>query len=101
MRVSSAAFLAAMVMTAVNAFQPLPSAASTNHNRMPTTNRPTSERWSSTAQTPCATPDVIPESVTAKALRSATLTNADGALITLGDQMGTGTSIVVFLRHLG
>jgi hypothetical protein len=44
---------------------------------------------------------VIPESVTAKALRSATLTNADGELITLGDKMGKGTSIVVFLRHLG
>jgi hypothetical protein len=51
---------------------------------------------------PCATPDgVIPESVTAQSLRSAILTNADGELVNLGEQMGKRTSVVVFLRHLG
>jgi len=51
---------------------------------------------------PCAMPnDVIPESVTAQGLRSAMLTNANGDKIRLGDQMGQGTSIVIFLRHLG
>jgi hypothetical protein len=51
---------------------------------------------------PCSTPDgAIPESVTAQSLRSAILTNANGELVTLGEQMGKGTSIVVFLRHLG
>ena len=63
--------------------------------------RPTSELFSETAEPPCATPDVIPESVTAKILRSATLTDAKGDSIALGDKMGKGTSIVVFLRHLG
>jgi hypothetical protein len=50
---------------------------------------------------PCATPDIIPPQVTANALRSAVLTDADGNLVRLGEQMGKGTSIVVFLRHLG
>lgn len=54
------------------------------------------------ATPPCAMPDdVIPESVTAQGLRSAVLTNADGDLVNLGEQMGQGKSIVVFLRHLG
>lgn len=53
-------------------------------------------------KSPCAMPDdVIPESVTAQGLRSAVLTNADGELVNLGEQMGQGKSIVVFLRHLG
>lgn len=53
-------------------------------------------------QAPCAMPDdVIPESVTAKALRSAILTNADGKTIRLDEKMGPGTSIVIFLRHAG
>jgi len=43
----------------------------------------------------------IPETVTAEALRSAVLTNSDGELVSLGEKMGQGTSIVVFLRHLG
>lgn len=33
-------------------------------------------------------------------LRDAILSNADGTTVRLGDQMGTRTSIVVFLRHL-
>lgn len=54
-------------------------------------------------ESPCATPDSIPPQVTANALRSAVLTNADGNLVRLGDKMGSDsdTSIVVFLRHLG
>jgi len=52
--------------------------------------------------TPCAIPDgAIPGSVTAQGLRAAFLTNADGDRVTLGECMGKGTSIVVFLRHLG
>jgi hypothetical protein len=34
-------------------------------------------------------------------LRSAMLTNAAGELVSLGDSMGTGSSLVIFLRHLG
>ena len=52
---------------------------------------------------PCDMPDVtdIPQGVTAKALRSAVLTDINGQKIQLGDKMGSGTSIVIFLRHLG
>lgn len=53
---------------------------------------------------PCAMPDnnmEIPPGVTAKTLRSAVLTNADGESVRLGDKMGPGTSVVVFLRHMG
>ena len=62
----------------------------------------TTSKDDATSSSPCAMPDgVIPEGVTAKALRSALLTNANGELISLNDKMGPGTSIVVFLRHLG
>ena len=55
-----------------------------------------------TDDAPCATPDIdVPKGVTAKLLRSAVLTNADGESVSLGDKMGPGTSVVVFLRHLG
>ena len=55
-----------------------------------------------TEGTPCDTPDIaIPEGVTANVLRSAVLTNVDGQKVQLGDKMGSGTSIVIFLRHMG
>jgi hypothetical protein len=52
---------------------------------------------------PCAMPDNVgvPPGVTAKTLRSAVLTNADGESVRLGDKMGPGTSVVIFLRHMG
>jgi hypothetical protein len=34
-------------------------------------------------------------------LRSAMLTNAAGEKVSLGDSMGSGSSLVIFLRHLG
>ena len=50
----------------------------------------------------CAIPnDVIPDSVTAQSLRSAVLTNANGEKVRLDEKMGPGTSVVIFLRHLG
>jgi hypothetical protein len=58
----------------------------------------------SSSTTPC---DVTEDneqriaSTTAEALRSAQVVNINGDRITLGDQMKDGTSIVVFLRHLG
>lgn len=64
----------------------------------------TSLKQSSTAaSTPCDMPDVtdIPEGVTANVLRSAVLTDVNGNSVKLGDKMGSGTSIVIFLRHLG
>ena len=44
-------------------------------------------------------PDLVGGS--ADFLRSAALTNSDGQPVQLGDMMGTGKSVVVFLRHLG
>jgi len=52
-------------------------------------------------EVPCTSSNVVPELVTAETLRSAILTDAKGGSIRLGDKMGKGTSIVVFLRHLG
>ena len=37
----------------------------------------------------------------AEMLRSAVLTSADGTKVRLGDEMGEGRAVVVFLRHLG
>ena len=34
-------------------------------------------------------------------LRGLSLTSSSGAKVTLGDAMGTGVSVVIFLRHLG
>jgi hypothetical protein len=39
--------------------------------------------------------------VTAQDIRQITVTNSEGESVTLGEMMGSGTSIVVFLRHLG
>lgn len=50
---------------------------------------------------PCDMPDIAPGTVSAKQLKTATVTNADGELVRLGDVMGNGKSVVVFLRHLG
>jgi hypothetical protein len=105
MRLSTAAFAAVMATTA-SAFQLLPTQTRSNANSisMSQQSKMSVILQSSTAAEeapPCATPDVIPESVTAKVLRSATLTDANGELVRLGDKMGKGTSIVVFLRHLG
>ena len=43
----------------------------------------------------------VPEDFTAAGLRSAVLTDADGNIVRLGEKMGSGTSVVIFLRHLG
>ena len=91
----------------------LASHASGFQSRVSTSNTAAGRSWTALAATtptdleqstssPCAIPDgVIPESVTAQGLRSAILTNANGELVSLGEQMGKGTSVVVFLRHLG
>jgi hypothetical protein len=53
-------------------------------------------------EAPCAMPeDILLPVVTARSLRSAVLTNSNGEIVRLGDKMGKGTSVVVFLRHLG
>jgi hypothetical protein len=61
---------------------------------------------SSEKTTVCDMPDVDPTDLmsqkgSAQVLRKAMLTNAAGELIPLGESMGQGSSLVVFLRHLG
>jgi len=100
--ISLAAF-AALNDVAVDGFQvSVPPVSSTNSNRIyePTT----SSLFGTTEEgSVCDIPDnvVIPESVTAGSLRSAVLTDVNGSQIKLGDKMGRGTSIVIFLRHMG
>jgi hypothetical protein len=102
MRLATAAFAAAIMVASVHAFQP--SLQRKNVVGMPS--QTSSLLYSSAVEpdtTPCSTPDnmIIPVDVTAKALRSAIVTNANGEMVSLGEQMGKGASIVVFLRHLG
>ena len=58
----------------------------------------------------CFVPDfddtsILPESTNlqpgASMIRSCMLTDVDGNSVRLGDKMGPGKSVVVFLRHLG
>ena len=46
-------------------------------------------------------PDVSSSKISSRDLRSIKVTNVKGEYVPLGDAMGTGTSVVVFLRHLG
>lgn len=60
-----------------------------------------------TTSAPCDIPeDVVPEDLvkqkgSASILRSLVLTNVDGDSISLGNLMGKGKSVVIFLRHMG
>ena len=104
MKIVRAAFLAALSLTAVEAFQPRISSptgivsAQRSFGQVSLAAASTADAEAS----PCAGPnEVIPDTVTAQSLRAAVLTNVDGQLVRLDEKMGTGTSIVVFLRHLG
>ena len=48
-----------------------------------------------------AAPDLTSQPGSARLLRSNVVTNAEGNLVQLGESMGAGTSVVVFLRHMG
>lgn len=52
-------------------------------------------------ETKAAVPDFVSKSDSAEVLRSVLVTGANGNLVPLGDSMGDGRSVVVFLRHLG
>lgn len=103
--VLAAAAFAATAYSA-NAFQP--TLSSMGHRTTGTSFEKMTEKMTALSSTatdeasPCAIPnDVIPDSVTARGLRSAVLTNIDGEKVRLDQKMGKGTSIVIFLRHLG
>jgi len=122
MRFSVVVISLAAAITTVNGFLPVAhqyqsssSAATALPLKIISSSQQQQRRWMSssattdtdtdeaTTTTPCDMPSNtdIPESVTAKNIRSAVLTNVDGDRIKLGDVMGRGTSVVVFLRHLG
>jgi hypothetical protein len=44
--------------------------------------------------------DLISQKGSGKLIRSAILSNINGDIVRLGDEMGQGTSLVIFLRHL-
>jgi hypothetical protein len=104
MKFARTAFAAALFSASAVAFQqphPLFGARSLKNNNSKSSALQRFSTATSEPSAPCATPDIIPESVTAKQLRSAYLTNANGEIVNLGEKMGKGTSIVIFLRHLG
>lgn len=110
MRVSSSAVLAALAGVAtlslsVQAFQPqaVPSSLMLRpENKSPSLLTRFSTAAKETEASPCEMPnEVIPADLTARNLRSAVLTNVRGEKVRLDEKMGSGTSIVVFLRHMG
>jgi hypothetical protein len=58
-------------------------------------------------ETPCdipadiLNPDLVSQRGSGKLLRSAMLIDVNGDKIMLGNRMGTNTSVVIFLRHMG
>ena len=93
--------MAAILSASAVAFQPSFQNRLLRSKNVSVTTFRLSSATESDASSPCAMPEVIPESVTARDIRSAILTNADGELVNLGEKMGNGKSIVIFLRHLG
>jgi hypothetical protein len=61
---------------------------------------------SSETETVCDMPegvevrDLISQKGSGKLIRSAILSDFNGDIVRLGDEMGQGTSLVIFLRHL-
>jgi hypothetical protein len=59
------------------------------------------------ASAPCDIPTDVEETIltsqkgSGKILRSAVVTNAEGDYVPLDRPMGKGTSVVIFLRHMG
>lgn len=66
-----------------------------------------SQSSNSEAPPPCNIPtdvetfDLVAMKGAGKLLRATTVTNVAGSKVPLGDVMGKGTSVVIFLRHLG
>ena len=82
--------------------------ATSNANAGPTTRSIDPLHTTGQPSAPCdapegveAAPDLTSQPGSARLLRSNVVTNADGDLVQLGESMGTGTSVVVFLRHMG
>ena len=54
-----------------------------------------------TREDPGRLANVNGKTVTASALAAVSVTDPSGAVVNLGDKMGSGKSILVMLRHLG
>ena len=95
---------AAACSAVVSGFAPSPSFGAI---RFRTSIMPTLPMTSEAQETPCdiptdvINPDLVSKKGSGKILRSAMLTDVNGEIVRLGDKMGTGTSIVIFLRHMG
>ena len=106
MRITRLAALVALGAQSVTAFAPqaTPNAAVTRSLSSP---RIVAPCWATQESSICDVPDDVdavqlldmPQG--GKILQHLELTAADGTTVTLGSKMGRGTSVVVFLRHLG
>ena len=110
MKVTRFALVAGLTARTAGAFAPIPSA--TRHLSGALVDGPRClVRWSSSSSSESGTICDVPENVQklrlidqpqgGKILRDLELTDVDGSTVKLGTQMGDGTSVVVFLRHLG
>lgn len=81
-----------------------PSVGTTSRNIKHTLNSSPNSNNQETEGTVCDVPidvDLSPTLSSSAPLRSALLTNADNERILLNEKMGSGTSILIFLRHMG
>ena len=104
----TAAAVAAVSFRAADAFTPkirnLSSPTTFQISRQQQLGASTSSSTTETTESPCTVAEDNQEQVdkaTAQSLRSATVVNARGERVSLGQVMKDGTSIVVFLRHMG
>jgi len=103
MRLSLSLVVSAAACSAVSGFAPSPSSFGLSVRVDGSSVSP----LPMTSEAPCdvpadaINPDLVSQKGSGKLLRSAMLTDADGETIRLGDKMGKGTSVVVYLRHMG
>lgn len=111
MKVTRFALVAGLTARSVGAFAPVATAtrglASAMVDAAPAS---CTVRWSSNSSesaTICDVPEnvqnlrLVDQPQGGKILRDLDLTAVDGSKVNLGRQMGDGTSVVIFLRHLG
>jgi len=105
------ALIAVSILVGTDAFTPQPkpflknklSLISNHYDKTaPSTPLSTSPLFLSSANEEIIQPtDLTSRKGSASLLRTATLTDADGNIVKLDTQMTKGTSVVVFLRHMG
>lgn len=110
MRLNASILLSVAAGSAVvNGFSPSPMAAATRVaiNEVTVTTTSQLSMATETDSTPCdipedvINPDLVSQKGSGSLLRDAMLTDVNDKTIRLGDKMGDGTSVVIFLRHMG